>query len=80
MRTTITIDDSLFKKASSVANEKNASSLITKALELMIATESKKRVLRLSGKAPTFTIAERSSRTGDFSMVAEEESPYRKSL
>jgi len=76
MRTTITIDDSLFAKASIAANEKNASTLITKALELLIAADSKKRLLRLSGKAPSFTIPERSSRTDDLSMVAEEESPY----
>ena len=79
MRTTITIDDSLFESAASVAGEKNASSLVTKALKSLIATESKKRILRLSGKAPTFSIPERDARTPELSRVAESDKNYQSS-
>lgn len=72
MRTTITIEDSLFDQATKAAAESNASTLVTKALKLLIATESKKRLLKLSGKAPSFTIPDRSSR----SSATEEGSDY----
>ena len=76
MRTTITVEDDLFEQASLAASEKNASSLVTKALELLVATESKKRLLKLSGKAPGFTIPGRNSRTNDLSRVASPETSY----
>ncbi|MFT5906759.1 MAG: hypothetical protein ACI9E1_002371 [Cryomorphaceae bacterium] len=65
MRTTITVDDDLFDKAAlaassaGVTGDKNASSIITKALELLVASDSKKRILRLSGAMPDFTIPNR---------------------
>ncbi len=76
MRTTITVEGDLFEKASLAASEKNASSLVTKALELLIATESKKRLLRLSGKAPGFTIPSRDSRSHDLGRAASPETSY----
>ncbi len=76
MRTTITIDDDLFKKACAAANETNASRLITAALEALVAAESRKRLLRLSGKAPDFTIPGRDARATPLSKVAESESDY----
>jgi len=63
MRTTVTIDDTLLENAANVAGEKNASALITKALEALVAAESKKRILTLSGKVPAFHIPNRTSRT-----------------
>jgi len=78
MRTTITIDDSLFGKASAVTGDENASSLITKALEMLVAAESKKRILRLSGGSPGFTIPGRDSRSESMGMVAEEPAEYNK--
>jgi len=63
MRTTITIDDNLYETAAAAAAEKNVSALVTKALELIIATDSKKRLMNLAGKAPDFTIPDRDSRT-----------------
>jgi Arc/MetJ family transcription regulator len=72
MRTTITIEDTLFDKAAKAAAESNASTLVTMALKLLVATESKKRLLKLSGTAPAFTIPDRSSR----SSAAEEGSDY----
>lgn len=62
MRTTITIDDDLFAKAANAAGasgDKNVSSIVTKALELMVAADSKKRILRLSGAMPDFTVPNR---------------------
>ena len=80
MRTTITLDDELFAEAAAIAEDENASSLLTKALKMMIATESKKRLLRLSGGTPEFSIPGRDSRGVDFDigMVAENEVPYKK--
>lgn len=75
MRTTITVNDTLFEEASLCAGEENASKLITTALELLVSLESRKRLLILSGKAPNFSIPERGSRS-DHSMVAEDETRY----
>ncbi len=76
MRTTITIDDDLFAKAAAIAGDSNTSSLLTKALEMMVAADSRKRLLSLSGKAPGFTIPARDSRRVALGMVAEDEAPY----
>ncbi|MGJ8656075.1 MAG: type II toxin-antitoxin system VapB family antitoxin [Akkermansiaceae bacterium] len=62
MRTTVTIDDELFDKACEMLEEKNASSVITKALNLLIATENKKRILRLSGAMQDFSVPNRGER------------------
>jgi len=84
MRTTITIDDDLFAKAANAAGaggDKNVSSIVTKALELLVAADSKKRMLRLSGAMPDFTVPNRGGKdmdyrdyleSGDGSMVAED--------
>ncbi len=63
MRTTITIDDDLFKDAAKVLGDGNISSLITKALKQIIASDRKKRILRLSGAIPDFAIPGRDSRS-----------------
>lgn len=65
MRTTITIDDDLFDKALNAAGssgDKNVSSIVTKALELLVAADSKKRILRLSGAMPDFSVPNRGGR------------------
>lgn len=59
MRTTITVDDGLFDKACDAAGDKNASSVVTRALKLLVASDSKKRILRLSGSMPDFTVPNR---------------------
>jgi Arc/MetJ family transcription regulator len=59
MRTTITIDDDLFDKAAMAAGadgDKNVSNIVTRALKL------KKRMLRLSGAMPDFTVPNRGDR------------------
>ncbi len=76
MRTTITLDDDLFKRAAAIANDDNASSLVSKALAMLIAAESKKRLLRLSGKTPDFTIPGRESRSSDLGLVTEDDTHY----
>ena len=76
MRTTITLDDTLFGKAAAIVGDDNASSLLTKALQMLVAAESKKRILRLSGASPGFTIPGRDSRSA--SMVAEDPSEFNK--
>ncbi|MGB0992478.1 MAG: type II toxin-antitoxin system VapB family antitoxin [Akkermansiaceae bacterium] len=73
MRTTITIDDSLFESAADAAGESNASTLVAKALALLVSTEAKKRLLMLSGKAPSFSIPERANRTAPISLTAAED-------
>lgn len=81
MRTTITISDELFEKAAAITGEKVASSVITKALEALVTQESKRRILSLSGKAPTFNIPARTSRSQNeaptSSQVAESDSEYK---
>lgn len=77
MRTTVTLDNNLFERAAAIAGDSNASSLLTKALEMMISAESRKRLLRLSGDAPDFNIPSRDSRNSDLGMVAEDETPYK---
>lgn len=76
MRTTITLDDTLFERAVAITGDHNASSMLTKALEMVVASESKKRLIRLSGKAPEFIIPGRDSRATDPILVAEDENPY----
>ena len=67
MRTTITIDDDLFDKATLAADgDKNVSSVVTKALNLLVATDSKKRILRLSGAMPDFTVPNRGGKDIDY--------------
>ena len=76
MRTTITLDDTLFERAVAITGDHNASSMLTKALEMVVASESKKRLIRLSGEAPDFIIPGRTSRATDPILVAEDENPY----
>lgn len=76
MRTTITLDDTLFERAALITGDHNASSLLTKALEMLIATESRKRLLRLSGGSPNFKIPGRDSRTDHSKVAAEDKTAY----
>lgn len=59
MRTTITIDDALYDKACAAAGDNNASILVTRALKLLVARDSKLRILRLSGSMPNLSIPNR---------------------
>ncbi len=49
MRTTIVIEDDLFKKASELTGVKEKKALIKRALEALIALENSKRLARLGG-------------------------------
>jgi Arc/MetJ family transcription regulator len=72
MRTTITIDDTLYDDAVKAAGEENTSALVAKALQTLVTVEASKRILALSGKAPNFSVAPRSKRA-----VAKQKNPYR---
>lgn len=63
MRTTITIDDSLYNDAVAASGENNASALVAMALETYLRGESRKRMLKLAGAAPTFSVPGREGRT-----------------
>ena len=56
MRTTITIEDDLFEKASGVAGINNASELVKIAFDKLVAAESRKRLIALGGSAPGFSV------------------------
>jgi Arc/MetJ family transcription regulator len=49
MRTTLIIEDELFKKASELTGVKEKTALIKRALEALIALESSKRLAKLGG-------------------------------
>ncbi|MBK1830472.1 type II toxin-antitoxin system VapB family antitoxin [Verrucomicrobiaceae bacterium R5-34] len=59
MKITITVDDHLFDKAATITGDDDASSIVTKALDLLIATAAKKNILALSASAPDFMIPQR---------------------
>lgn len=49
MRTTLNINDEILKKAASLTGIKEKTSLVRRALENLIASESAKRLARLAG-------------------------------
>jgi len=59
MRSTITIDDELFEKAAEIVGDDNISTVVKAALEKLVASEAKLRLMRLAGSAPDFTVASR---------------------
>jgi len=59
MRTTITIDDDLFVKASKLAGPLDRSAIVSEALKALIERESAKRLARLGGTQPALKAAPR---------------------
>jgi len=59
MRSTITVDDELFEKAAEIVGDDNVSTVVRTALEKMVSTEARLRLMRLAGSAPDFTVASR---------------------
>ncbi len=59
MRTTITIDDDLFAKASKLAGPLDRSAIVSEALKALIERESAKRLARLGGTQPALKAAPR---------------------
>ena len=49
MRTTLNINDEILKKAASLTGIKEKTSLVRRALESLVASESAKRLARLAG-------------------------------
>lgn len=59
MRTTITLDDDLFAKASKYTGINERSALIRRALETLIHVEAGRRLAALGGSDPTAKAAPR---------------------
>lgn len=54
MRTTLTLDDELLKKAHELTGEADRGRLIHEGLTLLIQREAARRLARLGGSAPDF--------------------------
>ena len=52
MRTTINIDDELLARATSLASQKEHTTVISEALKALIERESARRLARLGGSQP----------------------------
>jgi Arc/MetJ family transcription regulator len=52
MRTTLNIDDDIFRKASQLTGIKEKTSLLHEGLKALIAKESSKRLAKLGGSSP----------------------------
>lgn len=77
MRTTITLDDDLFAEAAACCESTATPSMvIKKACETLVEIEAAKRLMKLSGTAPDFSVPPRSKRTTDIQQVAEPHGPY----
>ena len=59
MRTTVTLDDELLKRAVALSGVEERGSLLREALTALIERESAKRLARLSGTEPDLEMAPR---------------------
>lgn len=59
MRTTISLDDELIRKAADLTGRREKSALVRMGLEALIAQESARRLARLGGTDPHETAAPR---------------------
>lgn len=59
MRSTVTIDDDLFARASELTGESERSALLRKGLETLIRVESARRLAALGGTDPAAVAAPR---------------------
>lgn len=59
MRTTVTIDDELFARASELTGVTERSALLRDALETLVRVESARRLAALGGKDPEASAAAR---------------------
>ncbi len=62
MRTTLTIDDTLLAKASSLTGVQQKSALVREGLKALIERESARRLARLGGSEPGLEAASRRRR------------------
>lgn len=80
MRSTITIEDSLFEQAAKVCGEDNISTVVTTALTEYIRRAAAQRLIALGGTAPNLPVPEGArygAESGDsLPMVAEGEADY----
>ena len=59
MRTTITLDDELFEKASHYTGITERSALVREAFQALVAREAARRLIALGGSQPDFKLAPR---------------------
>ena len=59
MRTTITIDDELFAKATKLIGPMNRSAMVREGLKALVERESARRLASLGGTQPALTPASR---------------------
>ncbi len=59
MRTTLALDDDLLAQAQAYTGLKEKSALVREALKALVERESARRLARLGGTMPDFTIAPR---------------------
>ncbi len=59
MRTTVSIDDELLERAAALVGVKEKSTLVREGLRALIARESARRLARLGGTEPGFTVPPR---------------------
>lgn len=52
MRTTVNLDDALLEQAAKLTGETNKTALVNKALEVLVARESARRLIELGGSEP----------------------------
>lgn len=62
MRTTINIDDSLLERAAAFTGIEERSKLVNAVFEYFVAAESAKRLKRLGGAMPDYSVPDRSQR------------------
>ncbi|MEJ6581148.1 MAG: type II toxin-antitoxin system VapB family antitoxin [Akkermansiaceae bacterium] len=62
MRTTINIDDSLLERAAAFTGIDERSKLVNAVFEYFVAAESAKRLKRLGGTMPDYSLPDRSLR------------------
>ncbi|YCM43876.1 type II toxin-antitoxin system VapB family antitoxin [Verrucomicrobiaceae bacterium 227] len=63
MRTTINIDDTLLERAAAFTGIEERSKLVNAVFERFVASESAKRLKRLGGTMPDYSVPDRSFRT-----------------
>jgi hypothetical protein len=59
MRTTLTLDDELIAKARAATGSRNNTTLIRRALKLLIERESARRLARIGGSEPELRMVTR---------------------
>lgn len=73
MRTTVTIDDDLYEAAAALCKGASPSAVMARACKVLVEVESAKRLRKLGGSAPGFSVPDRASRGAMQQRVAEKD-------